>query len=171
MNLIPVLIEDSPECLVSTILYLLAFFSKIYPTTAVTLLFLLLFLISIELKDIRCKLLNDHHTSKINNELKSLKRQHAMICRSVEKINEIFGYIILVEVVSIFVGTVTNMMFLNLPGMRDDDSYSSYMVIFTKTYYIPTSSTTNFFDQLLRFFCITVLADRIPHEVFKTFLV
>jgi len=83
-----------------------------------------------------------------------------MICRTVEKVNQLFGHIILVEVVSSFVGTVTKMMFLNLPGMRDRDSYSNLIVIFTITYYI---------DQLLRFFCITMLADRIPHEVFFFF--
>ena len=115
MYLSTLMVENGPPFNASFIFYLLTLLSKIYPTTGVTLFCLLLLLISTELKSIRCKLIN-HQTSMTSNELKSLKRQHAMICRSVEKINQLFGYTVLVEVVTVFIGTVSNMVYL-LPGV------------------------------------------------------
>ena len=103
---------------------------------------------------IRFKLLN-HPTSMTGKELKSLQRQHALICRSVEKINQLFGYIVLLEVVTIFIETVLNMIWF-VPGVKDYPSLP-FMVAYSIIYYM---------DQILHFVCITSLADRIPQEVF-----
>ena len=147
-------IDDGPPCTASFIFYILTIVTKVYPTTGVMLFCLFLLLISTELRDIRFKLLN-HPTSMTGKELKSLQRQHALICRSVEKINQLFGYIVLLEVVTIFIETVLNMIWF-VPGVKDYPSLP-LMVAYSIIYYM---------DQILHFVCITSLADRIPQEVF-----
>ncbi len=150
----PILISNGPDYYVSNSLYILAVISRIYPNTAFMFFCVLLLSISIELKDIRRRLLNDaRHTTC--NELRSLKRQHAMICRSVEKINQLFGYTVLVEVVTVFVGTVINMVYV-LPGVVNDFTLLSWMLYYEIIYYL---------DQLLHFCLITIVVDRIPQEV------
>lgn len=151
------MISNGPDYYVSNTLYILAVFSRIYPNTAFTFFCVLLLSISIELKDIRCRLLY----SQTSNELKSLKRQHAMICRSVEKINQLFGYTVLVEVVTVFIGTVSNMVYL-LPGVVEGFTLSIWMLYYDIIYYS---------DQILHFCIITILVDRIPLEVFPSCII
>jgi len=149
------MMSHGPDYYVSNSLYILTVFSRIYPNTAFIFFCVLLISVSIELKDIRCRLSNDARHSSCN-ELKSLKRQHAMICRTVEKINQLFGYVVLVEVVNVFIGTIVNMMYL-LPGVIKDFTPSIWMFYYDTFYYL---------DQILHFCLITILVDRIPQEVF-----
>ncbi len=82
-------------------------------------LFCLIALItSIQLRSISSRLKTDLTIEE--KTLTLLKWQHFLICRAVEKMNQNFGFTLLLEVIFCFVATTNNLMFTLASGSEKD---------------------------------------------------
>ena len=138
--------------MVRKILDLCGLFTRIFPTTVVTLFCLIALIVSMHLNVINSHLKDD--VSIIDgNKLLILKGQHLLTCEIVDKINQCLGFALLMEVIFTFVGMTNNLMY--------------FLVSITKTdWHIAILSLIFCVDQILvQFFSMSVSADRIVNQV------
>ena len=114
-------------------------------------LFCLIALItSIQLRSISSRLKTDPTIEE--KTLTLLKWQHLLICRAVEKMNQNFGFTLLLEVIFCFVATTNNLMFTLASGSEKD-------------WHMTVSSTFFCVDQIFQLFAMSIAADWIVIEV------
>lgn len=141
--------------LVRKILDLACLFSKIYPTTAVALVGLLAYMAFAQLQIVHQRLKSMGTSASLSVEqLKIFRRQYFLTCKIVERINQAFGWIILLEVCFIVVGVVNNYMFIMVSVLYTD--WRSAVLTSTICFY-----------QVFHLLLITSVSDLILNEVRK----
>ena len=138
--------------LIRKILDLSTMGTKFYSTTSVVLFCLLTYMASLQLRSIHQRLLMGSQITNAAAQLKILKRQHALICRTVEEINQNFGFSLLLVVCYIVIGIINNYMFI-LVSMEYRDWQSGILTSFIV------------FNQAIHLFLIAYVADQILNEV------
>jgi len=135
-----------------------ALIPKMYLGTILAFFFVLAVTVSKQMEAIRQDLIKINvesltATDFYENMIKRLRRQHILVCRSLEKINQCFGIFILVEITFTFIYAINNAIYIFTGTILNGNWGSAALSGIATT------------DQLVHFISITLISDRIRKEV------
>lgn len=138
--------------------------TKIVPATTLALFCTFAHLVSLHLFAIRIRIIRETPScypasvlllESQRSQLNLWKRQHLLVCKTIDKLNRRFGFFMAVEVGFVFVGVINSSMFLLVSVIIEDiplGSYSGVVILdhiihlFLLTYF-----STDITDQVISF--------------------
>ncbi len=156
-----VFLNDSS--LTRKVLDMSGYLMKIYPAITLALFCILARTVTLHLRSIRfCirrKFVQHPPSSIVKMEnfpsylLKVLRRQHRLVCSSIQKLNRYFGIFLAIEVIYIFVGVTNCLMFVLMSALNDDMLMGALNAAIC-------------LDQMVHLLFLTSFSDDIVHEVY-----
>lgn len=112
--------------------------TTIVPTTILALFCTLTHLVALHLFAIRIRIIGETSScypasvlllESQRSQLKLWQRQHLLVSKTIDKLNQQFGFFLAVEVGFVFVGVINSSMFLLVSVMNEDGLLGSFSVV------------------------------------------